>query len=1149
MTQKPFAVNITIRSCVALAVFLCVSVFVGIHPRTAYGQAEQGTITGSVKDPSGAMVSGAKITATNVATNVVSTTVSDARGYYTIPYLNPGMYNVSAEAQGFSVSTVSNANITVNLSTAINFTLQIGAIAQQITVQANAIQLETENSELGGTATREQILNLPQNGRNPYNLIALDPGVLPVYSNSGIQVTANGGEANTTNILLDGATQVNASTGDPAFTPPLESVGELKYITNNYSAEYGMSGSGVLTMSSQSGSNQFHGSAYEYLKNTDFNANGWYNDHVGNKRTPTHGNQFGFSVGGPVTVPKVYDGRNKTFFFTNLEWDPSVNPDNLTATVPTTAMLGGDFSHLVDQSGNPIIIYDPATTALVPGTTNTYTRTAFPGNVIPPYRITNPIVKQLLTYYPPATPKAGIEGIYNNFLFTPSRTTSQDTFLARVDQSFGSKHKAFISIGRHSSLASTPDVNLAFPQSGTNGDPGGAASTAWTGTVSDTFTITPRLLIEFRGNFTHWFFGTILNSQGFDISSLGFPASFVAQTEAKVFPQISITDMTGLGIQNSSIDSDTEGSNQGQAHLTWVKAQHTINAGFDYRFVIFNEYRPLNGAGYFTFSRNYTQGPNPTAASTDAGFGLASFLLGAPDGGYITHDAPATASQKDVDWYVNDDYKLTSRLTLNLGLRWDVLTGFTDRHNKLTWFNPTVPDPVTNHPGIVEFAGVGGNPRAENDTVWTNFAPRLGFAYQLGTKTAIRGGYGFFYVTNSDGNVAGTGFQVETSVYTGPPVAAPNTPPTGASLSNPFAGGYLPYPAPAGALVGQSVGAPFRPGTLPTHQDWNLSVQRALSTRTVLTVAYAGSRGEHIWYNLNKNSDPISDLSLGPQLTQQVPNPYYGLGLLGTLGAPTVAYDQLLKPFPQYTGLSWYHDAVGDSYYEAGTVQLRHQDSHGLVVQGSYTFSKSIDDVPERYAGRTSVVNPEDLGFSRSISEYTRPNWLVVNYIYPLPFGRGHEFLGKGPASYILGNWQISGITTYGSGEPIVISGPNNAVVPGITSLADRLHDPHLKGGLQNPEAWFDITAYGPAALYTTGTGHRVEPDLRGPAEGNWDMGLYRAQNFREGVKLELRVEAYNVLNNRNLNVPNGSITSGTFGQITGNGQARALQIGARLGF
>lgn len=1111
-------------------------------------QQEQGTITGSVVDTSGAIIQGAKVTVTNTATNVANSTVSDSSGYFTIPYLTPGPYDVTGEANGFARSLVVGVHLTVNLTANVKLSLKPGQVSEQVTVQANTIQLETENSELGGTVNRIQIIELPQLGRNPYNLLALQPGVLPVYTNAGIQAQINGGMANTSNVLLDGATQVNSSSGDLGYTPPLESVGEMKLITNNYSAEYGMSGGGIVSAASESGTNKFHGSAYEYLRNTDFNANGWYPNYVHQARSVYRENNYGFSIGGPVLLPKIYNGRNKTFFFTNLEWDPQSTPDLITGSVPTAAMRTGDFSGLVDQAGNRITIYDPNTTTLVPGTANTWTRTPFPNNIIPANRMTNPIVQNTLKYYP--SPNApGVQGIYNNFVATPTRKTSQDTLLARVDQTFGNNNKAFVMVGRHKWTGSTPPINIAFPQAGTNGDPGAATNTAWTGTVSDTWTIRPNLLAEFRGNFIHSFYGTILASQGFDIGSLGFPASFVSQTESRVFPQFQITDQSNLGIQNSAVDSDAEGSNQGQAHLTWVVGPHTVKTGFEYRFVFFNQFRPLNPAGYFTFGRGYTQGPDPSAASADQGWGFASFLLGAPDGGYTTRDASATSSQKNIDAYVNDDYKLTNALTLNLGLRYDVLTGWTDRYNKLTWFDPKTPDPVIGLPGVVQYAGVNGNPRAENDTTYTNFAPRIGFAFKLDDKTAIRAGYGLFWVTNSDGNVAGTGYQVSTNVYTGPPSPAPNTPPAGASLSNSFAAGYLPYPAPASSLVGQGIGAPFRPGTLPNHQDWNLSIQRSLSSGTVLTVAYAGSRGEHIWYNLDQNSAPITDLSLGSKLTQQVPNPYAGK-LQGSLGAPTVAYSQLLRPFPQYTGVSWYHDPVGDSYYDALTMQLQHQDKHGLFLQASYTLSKGINDVPERYAGRSgAIIDPTNLGRSRAVAEYDRPNYIVVNYVYQLPFGQGREILGKGIVSHIVGNWQLSGITTYGAGIPVVITAPGSTNLPGINAVADRLHDPHLHNGAQNPEHWFDTTAYGIPAAYTTGTGNRNEPNLRQPAYGNWDIGLTRKQQFGEGVNLELRFEGFNAFNNRNLGNIDGSVTSGTFGQVTSSGQPRNLQIGARLAF
>ncbi|HVW76190.1 MAG TPA: TonB-dependent receptor [Alloacidobacterium sp.] len=1124
---------------------LCVAIL--FQPK-AFGQAEQGTITGAVRDTSGAVIPGAKIHATNVATNTDSVTLSDSNGYYTIPYLAPGTYNVTAEASGFAVTTVSSVHITVNLSTSVNLTLKIGSVSQNISVKANAIQLETENSELGGTVSRQQIIELPQLGRNPYNLLSLQPGVLPVYSNAGIQAEINGGMANTSNVLLDGATQVNASSGDLAYTPPLESVGELKLITNNYSAEYGMSGGGVVTAASQSGTNTYHGSAYEYVRNTDFNANGWYPNHVGQQRSTYHENNFGFSIGGPLSIPKVYNAKNRTFFFLNLEWDPQSTPSLITGSVPTPAMRTGDFSGLVDQNGNKITIYDPNTTILVPGTANTWTRSPFPGNIIPADRMNNPIVQNVLSYYPlPNT--TGVEGIYNNYVITRTRKTSQDTFLARVDQNFGNSNKFFVSVGRHAYTGVTPLVNIAFPQTDTNGNPGGATNTAWTGTISDTWTIKPNLLMEFRGNFVHSFYGTLVPSQGFDVASLGLPQSFVEQTESKVFPQFQIGDESSLGLANSAVDSDAEGSNQGQAHLTWVTGPHTVKAGFEYRFVYFNQFRPLNPAGYFTFGRGYTQGPDPASATSDAGFGFASFLLGAPDGGYTTKDASATSSQKNIDAYVNDDYKVTDNLTLNLGLRYDVLTGWTDRYNKLTWFNPTASDPVTGLPGVVEFADVNGNPRAENDTDWTNFAPRVGFAYKLGDKTAIRGGYGLFWVTNSDGNVAGTGWQVSTNVYTGPPSPAPNTPPAGASLSNPFVAGYLPYPAPASSLVGQGIGAPYRPGTLPNHQDWNLSVQRSLSSGTVLTVAYAGSRGEHIWYNLDRNSAPIGDLSLGSKLTQQVANPFAG-ELQGQLGAPTVAYSQLLRPFPQYTGVSWYHDPVGDSYYDAFTAQLQHRDdAHGLFLQASYSYSKNINDIPERYAGRGgSIIDPTNLGLSRAVSEYDRTHYVIFNYIYQLPFGHGHQVLGKGIIGNVIGNWQWAGVTTYGSGLPVVITVPNNTNLPGIGAVADRLHDPQLQHG-QSPDKWFDTSAYAIPAAYTTGNGNRNEPRLRGPALGNWDMSLNRKQQFGERVSFELRFEAFNAFNNRNLGAPDGSITDGTFGQITSSGQPRNLQIGARLAF
>lgn len=483
---------------------------------------------------------------------------------------------------------------------------------------------------------------------------------------------------------------------------------------------------------------------------------------------------------------------------------------------------------------------------------------------------------------------------------------------------------------------------------------------------------------------------------------------------------------------------------------------------------------------------------------------------------------------------------------MNIGLRYDGLTGWTDRHNRITWFDPLKQDPVTHTPGVVEFAGANGNPRSQLPTS-NNFGPRLGFAYRIGSRTAIRGGGGLFAMTNSDAYVNWSGYKVETSMFLGPPVAAPNTPPAGGSISDPYTAGYLPYPGTPNTLVGTSLAVPYRQGTIPLMYAYNLSVQRAITPGTVLTAAYAGSRGEHLWWNRPLEVAPIEDLSLGPQLTTLVPNPYAGL-LPGSLGAAKIKYEQLLLPFPQYTNITWYHDPIGDSYYNALEIGLVHRDTHGLFFQVSYTFSKSINDVPERYNGRKgTIVNPNDLGLTRGLAEYDRPNYAVINYIYQLPFGPGRRLVRTGLASDILGNWRVSGITTYGSGEPVVIIGANSTNLTGISALAERIHDPHLK--TQNPEEWFDTDAYTNAAEYTIGNGSRIEPDLRSPAIGNWDLSLSRKQRIYEDLNLTVRADAFNAFNNRSLGPPAGSVNSGTFGQITSSGQPRVLQVSAIFAF
>lgn len=1129
-----------------MAVLLCAFFILAGHPLKSFGQAEQGTIKGRVVDVSGAAIRGAAVTASEVSTHTVTSSKSNDDGYYTIPYLDPGTYEVAANAPGFSTAVVSGIHLTVNLTASVNLELKVGAVSEKVTVEANAIQLETESPELGGTISRTQIIELPNLGRNIFNLILLEPGVMP--DTGGLNKIINGGRANTSGVVVDGGSQVNSTTGDITFTPPLESVREAKLITNSFSAEYGRAGGGIVTASTASGSNQWHGSVYEYNRNTILNANGWYRNHVGLPRPEFKENNYGFTFGGPVVLPRVYDGHDKTFFFVNYERDGNVQPLLITGNVPTQAMRSGDFSGLVDNKGKPIAIFDPATTTLVSGTTNTYRRTQFPGNVIPPGRINN-IAAKVLNYYP-APNAPGIFGIYNNYQNSLPRTTRRDVFLARGDQNIGTRHKVFLRVGRSNSESSNPTITLAYPQAGTNGNPGTFLSTSWTGVISDTWLVSPNIAAEFRGNFTRSLNQTKQPSQGFDASTLGFSSNFLSHIEVPIFPNFRPTDTDNIGADRAGTFTDAEGTDEGQASVTIVKGKHTIKTGLDYAFVYFNVTRPEKPAGQFTFDRTPTQGPNPVTASNNAGWGFATFLLGSPTGGQLSKDVNPAASQKYFDAYLQDDYKLTQKLTLNLGVRYDLLGPWTERYNRLAYFDPKALDNVTGTPGALQFVGVNGHPRGQRDTVYTNFSPRVGFAFQIQRDTVVRAAYGFFYLNGTGGigggaTDLGQGFIVQTSVFN--PSTIPNTPTS--SLADPFSAGYLPSPS---TLVGGDITDPYRTGTIPMNQHWNLSVQHQFGRQTTLTVAYAGNRGEHIWRDLPRNVAPIANLARGAQLTTRVPNPYAGK-ITGTLGQPTVSFAQLLLPFPQYTSVNWQRDPVGDSYYHAMTMQLQHQNSHGLFLQASYTLSKEIDDVNERFEARGNViVDPNNLRRSRAVAEWDRPHYVIFNYVYNLPIGAGHRLGGRGLTSKLIGNWQVSGITSYGVGLPIVITAPSSTFLPGITAVANRLHDPHLKSG-QTPFNWFDTTAYQAAAPFTTGNGNRVEPDLRGPTLGNWDIGIQRKQKLSETVDLALKGEFFNAFNNRALGgregVPNGNVTSGVFGQVTNSGSPRNVQIGVRLSF
>ena len=988
-------------------------------------------------------------------------------------------------------------------------------------------------------------------------MVTLAPGVVP-RGNPGSGPIINGGRSNTSEILLDGAETRNSTTNDINYAPPLETVQEFKVITNSMSSEFGRSGGGVLTAVTPSGSNEFHGSIYEFLRNDKLNANSWSNNRVGLQRSPFRRNEYGFAVGGPVYLPRFgegdrqpgYNGRNKTFFFVNWEQTRQRSPDDTIATVPTELERSGDFSRTFDGSGNLIRIYDPATTRPDPTRAGRFIRDQFSCdgrlNVICPNRL-DPIALRVMQFFPLPNRATRTQ----NFVQTGSRQDDSSRLFFRIDHNIGSKHRLFLTLGRQNSPRFTPGINEAFPSEGTNGEKGQIESRPRTAVLSDTVTFGPNLIGEFRASITRNVITATPRSVGFDFTQLGFPPSLRSQAKTLLFPRFNISDVASLGPDRASYFTDAEHAEEAQTHFTWIRGDHTFKSGFDFTFMAFNVTRPERPAGSYDFGRTFTQGPDPLTSGSATGYGVATFLLGLPTGGSITNDPSLAASQKFYAWYLQDDWKVSRKLTFNLGLRWEYQTPWTDRFNQLAFFDQNFVDPLTKQKGLLRFVGRDGNSRYQSDPDKNNFAPRLGIAWQFMKNTVLRTGYGLFYYPGSGGIGAGAsdlgaGFLATTSVFLGQPPAAPNTPPAGASLANPFQGGFFTPPTTG---LGGGITTAFRDWVTPFNHQWNLNLQRTLTKDLLVEVAYVGSRGQRIWINRNRNAVNAQFLSLGSALNDLVANPFFGVITTGSLSAAQVRRSQLLRPFPQYTDITRFRDPVGDSIYHAMTLRVDKRTGHGLTFQAAYTISKQIDNVQERFSGRTSIIDPNNLSLSRSVGDFDRPQILVLNYIYELPFGPGKKWLGEGWAGRLLGNWQVSGITTLARGLPIVITGPSNTQLPGVSAAALRLKSPVLPQGQQTLDRWFDTTAFAPAPPFSSGNDSRTQPNLRGPGIKSFDISLSRNQRIKERMNLQFRAEFFNAFNTPQFGEPVGSITDSNFGRIITGSNPRQIQFGLRFSY
>jgi hypothetical protein len=1157
--------------CIALALIFETGV-----PHRLFGQSATASLTGLVQDSSGAIIPEATVTVTNVATNEVRTAKSNSQGYYLFPVLPPAVYRLTVQFQGFKQFVQENLHMDVDLALSVNVKLEVGGESQSIVVSDMPPPLETESSELGQVIDNQQITDLPTNGRNSYSFAALIPGVLAPagftstafdeYSDQFVSI--NGARPNQNVFLLDGGMNSEPAFNGPGYFPSIDLVQEYKVQTNNFGAEFSNAAGGVVNVITKSGTNKIHGSAYWFNRNDDLEANNFFAIRDGIPRAVFLFNQFGGTVGGPIY-------RNRTFFFGNYEGFRQVAPSLYVTTVPTALQRTGDFSQTFDPAGNLIPIYNPFSTTPDPANPSGYIRTQFPGNVIPPGLI-NPVANTLTAYYPlPNTQGIGPGGV-NNFTSDNSDINIKNEGSLRIDQSFSETKKLYgrFSEARSSQpyadlLGTSPNELLA------NILPTSDQYVQMQTTADFTDAITPSLLLDLNTSFIRYTIVRNWAGENYNPTQLGFPSYFnaLAAQYPPCFPTVNITGETGIGPGGCYILRDAYQIYYDYGNVTKQFSKNTLKAGADIALGTLGTARYTPSGGTYDFGTNFTQGPDPTF-DTNAGYGFASFLLGTPAAGGtgIGPGPDQILHYKYFGGYVQNDWKVTRKLTLNLGGRYDINTPFVERFNRMADFNPTAVSPLNGIGGLnlvggMEYPGVNGVPSTlfNRDSWWRGFVPRLGFAYSVFPTTVIRGGFGMFLGPITGGGFNGaavpnTGFLATTSMVTTLNGVTPDN-----VLSNPFPQGFvLPTGSSLGlsTSLGQGVTGADRDRPTPYTEEGNLDLQQSFPHHFLFDIAYAWSHGVHLVGDYNANSLPDSDLGLGNALLGQVANPFFGTILNGPLSGPTVAQEQLLLPYPQFAGVTLGGVSFfGASSYNAMQVKLEKRYASDFSLLVAYTWSKLMDNVLSTESGFPGgnffEPTPQDwhnLKSYRSLADFDIPQMLSVSASYDLPFGHGKRFLTNNRiADELVGGWQLNTIITAQSGTPYTILVANNELFNGASFQfanynGQGVNNPGpFKNRLNDAIKVSNFSAPGP---FTYGNMPRIYGGLRADGLQNTNLsGIKNLKLYRE-VNAEFRAEAFNLFNHPQFNYPDFYLGDGTTGIISStSNSARQIQLAVKFTF
>lgn len=1173
-----YVVAFRCRAMCTLAAFFLIAL--AVFSGSLFAQTTFGSVTGVVTDATAAPTPGAQVTLTNLDTAEKRVMTTGNEGIYQFVNLTPGRYRLDIEKTGFKRVTREPVVVEVQSTVRIDISLQVGEVTETVEVAAATPLLQPETSSLGQVVEQRKVNELPLNGRNVMSLVALVPSVVPqgqsMQNPNGTNPFAwgnfqiGGGMANQSLTLLDGASVNGGYLNITALVPTQDSVQEFKVQTNNLSAEFGRFAGGVINMTTRSGSNDIHGSAWEFLRNKDLNANNFFNNRAGVPTPAFTQNQFGFNLGGPVYIPKLYDGRNKTFFFFDYEGFRLRQGQSYTETVPTAAERGGDFSNLRDASGNVIPIYDPLTTTL--NSSGNYVRQQFAGNIIPQGRL-NPTALKFLQYYPlPNTTGNALTGV-NNYVTNASVGGNNNESVVRLDQSISDKQHLF---ARYTYWGNLNLPNDPF-RNGTCQDRCTETFNTNNFMLDDVYTLNPTTILDVRLSYQRFNYDRTPETGGFDLTTLGWPAFLNTQAFYRDLPTPCITgfDPANIFCSNGtgSIIIDRNDNYRGAGSLTKIMGGHTLKFGGEYMRITHNYAQTNNPTGAFGFSQSFTvSDPNHPVG----GSGLATFLLGYPTSGSVPTPALVAGQQLYSGLFVQDDWKVTRKLTLNLGFRWEHDGPWTERFDRLSYFDPNAVNPFLqsaglNYKGSLEL--VNSSTRGERSNInpnWHQFGPRLGAAYQLTSKTVLRTGWGLFWLPNdvawnySPNNDFVNSFSTPFLATVGGGVNAfipANT------LSNPFPTGIQQPPGRDPSFqklsLGQGVGSPI-PGNLYGYtQQWNFDVQQQFMQGLLLDVAYAGSKGTHLPFSSQQiNTLPDQYLSLGTKLQTSVPNPLFGIVQLGGLSGATTTYGQLLRPYPQFSGVGLAGEGSGNSLYHSLQVSLQKRFSSGASIAVAYTWAKLISDTDTitgwlESGGVGGVQDWNNLRLERSLASFDTPHRLVASYVMDLPFGKGRKYLSNSSTivNEVIGGWGVEGVTTIQSGFPLHFGTAQN-----LTNSYGGGSRPNVLGpnesvsgsAQQRLNGWFNVADFGQPPAFTYGNEPRNDPTLRSAGIANWDFSTFKDFFLSpEGrVKLEFRAEIFNLFNRVQFGYPGQTFGTPQFGIVSSQQNLpRLVQFALRLKF